>query len=776
MSIKDPSKHKNQNRFSKIVDKAKAGRYGRTFSESAINKILGYAIKFPNLSADVLDDMLNVYVESNGRYVRYGSSNDRTDFIIEPNHRDRASINLMYAKHLKTRDVSVNFSELIQDDPDVFVSQMGECFLNGVSEARVYSNDSSRTWKINRYIPPACLQSNPSDDGCDSFLLLIDTLFKGVLEGTTLKDLFLDWSSGVVFSSQVANWHWLLGSKAKGIGKSSLQHLMSQMFSPFNVESLDENVLHSGFLSGGMAYKKLIISDDSGAGLNKKEKKKLMESLKKLTGSKQISVNQKGLATKTADRYFGCIFSTNEISSIPLEEGDRRWCVINTSTTHADYQKDFFFKLGQDLSNPSKIRAFYEFLRSRYESKKEEIDMLITGNAPRTAAKSTLESLYKSSAEHSVSESTELYSFGSQYGFMDSSLGKEPFFLGCFSEATSIKGLDCINNRPVTMDDALNTVLTNENFVKMKLRGVLPDNSLASLTGRSLNLWVRKSYLDNYEGGEKKLKEDVMKSAGVLSHVRLGWSEYMMDLSGSDKYAQYWPRLKESYEKKVVNYKSPVRVDSTPYCLDEITERVPEPVSPFPVSYGGIVVSEKAYNDLKHELSVRDEQIKQLMAEIEAIKKAQVTNTKEVIPSSFHIKQEQDTEISLTDTPAINLDHYGLSVSVRSEELAKAVTEAKNLLEAVSKSPNNINELPVTQKDIDFINRVNNPRSNIVEVAPKAVDFVLKIASRSSIGSDGRLVLTEPLTYAKIQVLKWVASTPESLMYIPSIGDPNDPW
>ncbi|NDB86531.1 MAG: hypothetical protein EB127_28110, partial [Alphaproteobacteria bacterium] len=434
---------------------------------------------------------------------------------------------------------------------DVFVSQMGECFLNGVSEARIYSNDSSRTWRINRYIPPACLQAEPASDGCESFILLIDTLFKGVLEGATLKDLFLDWSAGVVFSSQVANWHWLLGSKAKGIGKSSLQHLMSQMFSPFNVESLDENVLHSGFLSGGMAYKKLIISDDSGAGLNKKEKKKLMESLKKLTGSKQISVNQKGLATKTADRYFGCIFSTNEISSIPLEEGDRRWCVINTATTNGDYSKDFFFKLGQDLSNPSKIRAFYEFLRSRYDSKKGEIDMLITGNAPRTAAKSTLESLYKSSAEHSVSESTELYSFGSQYGFMDSSLGKEPFFLGCFSEATSIKGLDCINNRPVTMDDALNTVLTNENFVKLKLRGVLPDNSLASLTGRSLNIWVRKSYLDNYQGGEKKLKEDVMKSPGVLSHVRLGWSEYMMDLSGSDKYAPYWTRLKESYEKKV---------------------------------------------------------------------------------------------------------------------------------------------------------------------------------------------------------------------------------
>ncbi|NDB85085.1 MAG: hypothetical protein EB127_20645, partial [Alphaproteobacteria bacterium] len=103
-------KNKTQNRFSKIMEKAKEGRYGRTFSEKALNKILSYAFKFPNLTSDALDDMLNVYVESNGRYVRYGSTNDRTDFIIEPNHRDRASINLMYSKYLKNDGVSFNFS------------------------------------------------------------------------------------------------------------------------------------------------------------------------------------------------------------------------------------------------------------------------------------------------------------------------------------------------------------------------------------------------------------------------------------------------------------------------------------------------------------------------------------------------------------------------------------------------------------------------------------------------------------------------------------------
>jgi hypothetical protein len=191
-----------------------------------------------------------------------------------------------------------------------------------------------------------------------------------------LDDLFLDYIAYTYCSEQPANFHWIIRSSAKGVGKSTLAAwIIAPIFGRKNVTIMSSEHLEDAFTS--FEQSEIVIVEELGGDLFKK--------LKPIMSSPRISVRKMRKEAETIERTFVFIFFTNEAIPIVIEQGDRR--ILYTDIDAKPAETGYMVKLKAWADKPENIAAAANYLKTRYQNMSSERRERMLGSAPSTAIK-----------------------------------------------------------------------------------------------------------------------------------------------------------------------------------------------------------------------------------------------------------------------------------------------------------------------------------------------------------------------------------------------------
>ncbi|MDR2173648.1 MAG: DUF5906 domain-containing protein [Burkholderiales bacterium] len=97
--------------------------------------------------------------------------------------------------------------------------------------------------------------------------------------------------------------------------------------------------------------------------LSRKEKWQLGGKLKNLVTEDQIPISAKYMSTRYEGNHCNLVFLSNDLLPVPLEEGDRRFLMIDTPGPHPDGEA--FYKRIEKKINSGGVAAFYAMLLAR---------------------------------------------------------------------------------------------------------------------------------------------------------------------------------------------------------------------------------------------------------------------------------------------------------------------------------------------------------------------------------------------------------------------------
>lgn len=144
----------------------------------------------------------------------------------------------------------------------------------------------------------------------------------------------------------------------QGIGKNLVTDFLNYLLGDklyFKTSSPDSVVF--GRFNSAMMYRLLVNIDEAA-------KSKMVagkEQLKDMIANKKISVEKKGIDAFILDSFVAFILTTNNIDSVPLEVGDRRYVVVSCSDQTSG-NTAYFNTLVDYMENPANQRAFYDYL------------------------------------------------------------------------------------------------------------------------------------------------------------------------------------------------------------------------------------------------------------------------------------------------------------------------------------------------------------------------------------------------------------------------------
>ena len=154
-------------------------------------------------------------------------------------------------------------------------------------------------------------------------------------------------------------------------------------------ENLYNHALNLGEMTNrfntGMAYKLLTVCDEVV-----KPKNEEMNYIKALITSNQFNYEEKGQKRISIGDYNRYVFITNNINSMRIERGDRRFVCIESSASLKN-NNEFFIKFRKDvLGNARILRYYYEYMLNR------DISDFDVRKIPNTIYKEELEEMNRS--------------------------------------------------------------------------------------------------------------------------------------------------------------------------------------------------------------------------------------------------------------------------------------------------------------------------------------------------------------------------------------------
>ena len=193
---------------------------------------------------------------------------------------------------------------------------------------------------INSWVP---LDVRPTgvvtDDMVRPFLRVLEHVFTGEAD----RSLFLDWAGFIGRNPGVkVNWAPVLFSQTQGVGKDTVLMVAKHgIVGAHNFAAIAPARLESEF-NADWAPKQIVLVTE----LSSYHRRDLYDRLKDHVsgGAGDISVNPKGLARYSIPNTHCWVFTTNKIDALQLEDGDRRFAVINAreEAMPKDMQDEFY--------------------------------------------------------------------------------------------------------------------------------------------------------------------------------------------------------------------------------------------------------------------------------------------------------------------------------------------------------------------------------------------------------------------------------------------------
>lgn len=176
-------------------------------------------------------------------------------------------------------------------------------------------------------------------------------------------DAFLDWLAHILQKpGELPSYGWLHIARQHGMGRNWISTILGRVMIGYTALAFDlAGTLRSGF-NGSLAGKVLAIVDEIDEG-NSQRKYIVQQTIKQFVTEETRTINPK--YGRQHEEWNACrwlIFS-NSGAALPLEEGDRRFWVVDCD----DYPKDaaYYSHLYTVRNDPSFIAAVAQFLMRR---------------------------------------------------------------------------------------------------------------------------------------------------------------------------------------------------------------------------------------------------------------------------------------------------------------------------------------------------------------------------------------------------------------------------
>jgi hypothetical protein len=218
------------------------------------------------------------------------------------------------------------------DDPNVYSMPLQWAYMKGVAPE-----------EPSRYV--------------DAFVSFINEL----IPDEKIREFTIEWFAQILQSPFKNSKACVILTGEKGCGKDTLGDFFSEWV--FGREYSQNYTSTQQFWDKhdqGRLNKIFIKLEEAVGQLNRKHEAEL----KSIITSDSLTVNPKGLAPITTNNYNRFFMTTNEVSPVKLDEGERRFVIVSCSDSLVG-NMDYWRGLRETLFNPTGARAVAEWLLSR---------------------------------------------------------------------------------------------------------------------------------------------------------------------------------------------------------------------------------------------------------------------------------------------------------------------------------------------------------------------------------------------------------------------------
>jgi hypothetical protein len=194
----------------------------------------------------------------------------------------------------------------------------------------VLSFDEGRKVLLNRYIQPSQKTAEPSAIERS----LWDDYWKGLIPDTCERHRLMQWAAHVVRKPEIRTGIViLLHGTTQGSGKSTLGEIVGELVGQSNTtKPTNPKESITGRFNGEMEGKVLFVIDELYAN----ENFAVSNAIKCKVTEPKLSIERKNVDSFTVDNYCNFYATSNHLTPVGLEKGDRRWEVYAVEHTEED--------------------------------------------------------------------------------------------------------------------------------------------------------------------------------------------------------------------------------------------------------------------------------------------------------------------------------------------------------------------------------------------------------------------------------------------------------
>jgi hypothetical protein len=194
----------------------------------------------------------------------------------------------------------------------------------------VLAFDDGKKVLLNRYMQPSLQTAEPSDEERS----LWDDYWKALVPDPRERHRLMQWAAHVVLRPETRTGIViLLHGTTQGSGKSTLGEIVGELVGQANTtKPTNPKEAITGRFNGEMEGKVLFVIDELYAN----ESFAVGNAIKCKVTEPKLSIERKGVDSYTVDNYCNFYATSNHLTPVGLEKGDRRWEVYSVEHTQQD--------------------------------------------------------------------------------------------------------------------------------------------------------------------------------------------------------------------------------------------------------------------------------------------------------------------------------------------------------------------------------------------------------------------------------------------------------
>lgn len=295
-------------------------------------------------------------IDKSNNKVSYHTKAELVEYLIYNNENIYELLNVDVITNVdKRRKLVTNIVNNFLDKNIVALDGIGYCPVNEITFS--YNNHTYlNTYRPSSFIQNVPLQQTDTKDFSNMYHI-ISHLCKN---DKKLIDYFMNWLAHILKYPTIKLSTSFIFMGAHGTGKGVLkQYILSYLFGSDNVTEITQNTIIRGW-GDYMRSAQIIVADE--INLNAKQHIEVCDRLKNNTTNPEITVDIKRQDSQKMRNYTHWIFTSNKELPFHLENGDRRYIVIEQLNKIDTAYVTNIDPVFNEITHRNEIYALYNYL------------------------------------------------------------------------------------------------------------------------------------------------------------------------------------------------------------------------------------------------------------------------------------------------------------------------------------------------------------------------------------------------------------------------------